>query len=261
MKTKFLNPINSILFLFFFVMFMKNVNAACNNYIQQLSNGDIKFYVTYPAAQTYVEVFATKNGLQHLATNIVGSQIQSSAGYTYSYIIPGSFYTTGDNIQTRFYSYVLNGPGVFVPGPSEGVWSDPFFYNQTQCDTNTVGCGYSDVGNIKLTINTDGSVTFSITFDQPQAYVELFAKKNGVQNVALNIVSSQVNNSNGTYSYNYTTATNAYAQGNQVQYRFYSYKAASPGVFTPGPSENVWSQTVIYTPCVNNIADVYVSLN
>jgi len=238
---------------------MKNANAACNDYIQQLSNGDIKFSVTYPVAQAYVEVFATKNGLQHLATNIVGSEVQTTTGYAYSYVMPASFYATGDNIQTRFYSYVSNGPGVFVPGPSEGVWSDPFFYNQTQCTTNTTGCDYPDAGNMKLTIQPDGSVTYSITFDHLQAYVELFAKKDGLQNIALNIVGSQINNPDGTYTYTYTTAPNMYEQGSQIQYRFYSYEPSSPGVFTPGPTENVWSQTVTYVPC--GITAVYVSLD
>src|SRR5687767_13101939 len=37
-----------------------------------LAEGKIRFQVTLPSGQAYVELFARQNGLQNLATNIVG---------------------------------------------------------------------------------------------------------------------------------------------------------------------------------------------
>jgi hypothetical protein len=92
----------------------------------------------------------------------------------------------------------------------------------------------------------NGSLKFSVTFPQPQFYVEVFSRKNGVQNVAQNIVSSEVTNADGTYTYTLTRPTGSYASGNQVEVRFYSYRAGQPGVFTPGPTSATWAPTFVY---------------
>ena len=233
--------------------FVNDVAAQCHAYISQTVS-TLKFTVKLTGMQQYVEVFSTKNGQQNIAQNITSSAVNNGDGtYTYSYSTALSNYATGDVVLARFYSYLPSSPAVFTPGPSEGVWSQPYYVNQTNCNPNPpqFSCEYPSAGTMKLVINQDGSVKFSITFNQIQAYVELFSQKNGLQNIATNIVGSQVANLNGTFTYSYTTATNAYTQGNVIIYRFYSYVAAQPAVFNPGPSSGVWSQPVTYTPCVN----------
>ncbi len=81
-----------------------------------------------------------------------------------------------------------------------------------------------------------GMVRFSVTLPSGQHYVEVFSRKNGVQNVAHNITSSAVLNGDGTTTY--TFVKSGYAVGDVIEYRFYSY--VGPGVFTPGPSESTW---------------------
>ena len=81
-----------------------------------------------------------------------------------------------------------------------------------------------------------GSVRFSVTLPSGQHYVEVFSRKNGVQNVAHNITSSGVVNTDGTTTY--TFEKSGYANGDLIEYRFYSY--VGPGVFTPGPGESTW---------------------
>ena len=81
-----------------------------------------------------------------------------------------------------------------------------------------------------------GTVQFSITLPSGQHYVEVFSRKNGVQNVAHNITSSALLNGDGTTTY--TFQKSGYVTGDIIEYRFYSY--VGPGVFTPGPSESTW---------------------
>jgi len=114
-----------------FTLFTTHARAACHPYIEQLSNGDLKFTVSFNAVQYYVEVFIKKNGIQTIAQNIVSSQVQNSNGtYSYSYIYPASNFVNGDKILTRFYSYMFNSPGVFTPGPEEFVWAPEFTYGE-----------------------------------------------------------------------------------------------------------------------------------
>lgn len=82
-----------------------------------------------------------------------------------------------------------------------------------------------------------GNVKYSVTLPSGQRYVEVFSRKNGVQNVAQNITSSGVANADGTTTYSYVKS--GYQSGNLIEYRFYSY--IGPGVFTPGPAASVWA--------------------
>lgn len=82
-----------------------------------------------------------------------------------------------------------------------------------------------------------GQLKYSVRLPSGQRYVEVFARKNGVQNLALNITASGQVNGDGTTTYSYTKA--GYGPGDQIEYRFYSY--IGPGVFTPGPTANTWA--------------------
>jgi hypothetical protein len=90
----------------------------------------------------------------------------------------------------------------------------------------------------------DGQLRFSVTLPSGQQYVEVFARQNGLQNVATNIVANKSVHANGTTTY--SLVRGGYALGDVVEYRFYSYLPQSPGRFTPGPAEMVWQS---YTLC------------
>jgi hypothetical protein len=97
-----------------------------------------------------------------------------------------------------------------------------------------------------------GELTFQVTLPSGQQYVEVFARQNGVQNVATAIQASGVDHGDGTTTYALTRG--GYTAGDDVQYRFYSYRPASAGVFTPGPVEAAW-----YTPVSSSTVTVPVA--
>jgi hypothetical protein len=83
-----------------------------------------------------------------------------------------------------------------------------------------------------------GQVKFLVTLELGEQYVELFVRQNGIQNVALDITRTAHVHYNGWATYAATLA--GYQDGDHLEYRFYSYLPGKPGVFTPGPRENVW---------------------
>jgi hypothetical protein len=85
----------------------------------------------------------------------------------------------------------------------------------------------------------DGSVDFGVSLPSGQAYVELFVRQNGIQNIATPIVTHAIDHGDGTTTYHLTV--HDYRCGDRIEYRFYSYLPQSPGVFTPGPAELIWS--------------------
>jgi hypothetical protein len=93
-----------------------NTGSACT-----LANGDVKFQITLPIGQQYVEVFARQNGIQNVAQDITATAIGNRGGTsaTYSFI---KTYQAKDLVEFRFYSYLPNSPGVFTPGPQENRW-------------------------------------------------------------------------------------------------------------------------------------------
>jgi hypothetical protein len=99
---------------------------------RRLANGDMLFSVTFPARQAYVEAFVQQNGVQNVAGNIVASGVANADGtFTYIRIVPASRFRQGDVIRVRFYSYQAWRPGVFTPGPAEGVWFPDYVYGQS----------------------------------------------------------------------------------------------------------------------------------
>jgi hypothetical protein len=191
-----------------------------------LGSGQIKYQVTLPSGQAYVEVFARQNGTQNVATNIVASGSETGNGTsTYSYV-KGS-YRTGDKIEYRFYSYLPSSPGVFTPGPTETTWK-----------VETYGCPRPALRTGAACDLGAGKILYQVTRPAGEAYVEIFSRQNGVQNLATNIVTSESPNGNGSSTYSY--AKDGYRSGDRVEYRFYSYLPSSPGVFVPGPTDAIW---------------------
>ena len=101
-----------------------------------------------------------------------------------------------------------------------------------------------------------GQLQFQVTLPAGQQYVELFVRQNGVQNVASAIQASGVESADGSTTY--ALVRSGYAAADQVEYRFYSYRPASPGVFTPGPAEAVW-YGFARLPVVKDAAAIYSS--
>src|SRR5882672_12664739 len=137
-----------------------------------------------------------------------------------------------DVISVRFYSYVSGGPAVFTPGPTDTL-SYPEFVYGIGSTTFTSGCRptYTQLAN--------GDVRITATFTTPQSYVEAFVRVNNAQIAAGNIVSSGVADFDGRFSYTRTLAASSFHAGDAVTYRFYSYINGQPGVFTPGPAQDV----------------------
>lgn len=102
-----------------------------------------------------------------------------------------------------------------------------------------------------------GQLKLQVTLPSGQQYVEVFARQNGSQNVAVAIQASGVSNGNGTTTYSLTRA--GYAASDKVEYRFYSFKPSSPGVFTPGPAEQVWYGYIAALPVTKDAAVIYNS--
>jgi hypothetical protein len=107
----------------------------------------------------------------------------------------------------------------------------------------------------------NGDVKLSVTYNQNQYYVEVFVRKNDIQTIAQNIVSSVINNGAGSYTYSYTYPASNFVTGDKIVTRFYSYVFNQPGVFTPGPAEQVWSTNFFYNQTCPQNAAVFVSVN
>lgn len=118
------------------------------------------------------------------------------------------------------------------------------------------GSSFAQSCNTYIEQLANGDLKFSVNYSSAKNYVEVFVKQNGIQNVAQNIVSSQVINANGTYTYSYTKAASNFSTGDLIITRFYSYATGQPGVFTPGPAEMVWSENFYYN---QSCKTVYVS--
>src|SRR6478735_5879880 len=93
------------------------------------------------------------------------------------------------------------------------------------------GCPLPALGQGNICELGRGSVRYQVTLDGNQAYVEVFSRQNGLQNIATNIVGSGLKNSDGSSTYSYTAS--GYSANDVIEYRFYSYLPLSPGVFTP----------------------------
>jgi hypothetical protein len=91
-----------------------------------------------------------------------------------------------------------------------------------------------------------GAMEFTVTYSAPQAYVEAFVRRNGVQIAAGNIVQSANANPDGTVTYRRLLPPSNFHPGDVVDVRFYSYASGQPGVFIPGPTAATWLAQVPY---------------
>jgi hypothetical protein len=133
-------------------------------------------------------------------------------------------------------SLLLGTSACLMAAPSESEQDD--VAGQHTSALNTGVCPRPSLGSGNSCSPADGTLKLQVTLPAGQAYVEVFSRQNGVQNVATNIVSSASDNGDGSATY--SLERTGYAASDKVEYRFYSYLPSSPGVFTPGVAEQVW---------------------
>lgn len=207
---------------------------------RQLANGDMRYAVTFPQAQAYVEAFVRRNGVQSPTGNIVGNRVNNADGsVTYYRVVPASQYAAGDVLNVRFYSYRSGQPAVFTPGPLEWVSYPDFIYGSGSTACN-VGCRatFAQLPN--------GNVKTAYTFSTAKNYVEAFVRKNSTVVASGNIAESGVVNFDGTFTYSRTTPASQFSNGSQVSFRFYSYVTGGAQIFNPGPTPNNWFPGFVY---------------
>lgn len=90
----------------------------------------------------------------------------------------------------------------------------------------------------------NGDVQLAIKFPVAQADVQVFAKQNGVQNVAQAMLG--FHNADGTFTYRVIIPASKYKAGDKIAARFYSAVAGQPGVFSPGPTDATWLPDLAY---------------
>ena len=196
-------------------------------------NGSLRSEVLLPCGQAYVEVFQRNAGVQVTAQDITASEAPVAGGYcTYSAVTAGfSPYTLS---ETRFYSYRPGEGGVFTPGPDEDTWR-PYTYGM-----NPIGATPNAVqpGGLLVAELPDGGARFDLYAPSGQAYVEIFGRQNGLQNVAGGVTATETAIGNGFSRY--SRAFDGYAEGDLIDVRAYNYLPGTSGVFFPGPSAATW---------------------
>jgi hypothetical protein len=129
-----------------------------------------------------------------------------------------------------------NAPLTFPSGQTVVTWTATDGRGNSATATQTVTSVDPETPYVQQLAN--GNMRYSITLPAPQqAYVEAFVRQNGVQNISGNIVSSQVHNADGTFTYSRVVSASQYHAGDTINVRFYSYRSGQLGVFTPGPVE------------------------
>jgi hypothetical protein len=214
----------------------QRVTVVANKSVTRLANGDMRYSITFPVAQAYVEAFVRQNGVQNVSGSIVSSKVANPDGtFTYSKVVTASHYHTGDVISVRFYSYKTVAPGVFTPGPTENLWyPDVIYGGSTQCL-----CGRTSE------VLANGDVKVSINFTAAQQYVEAFVRANSSQ-VAAGAIQG-IANFDGSFTYSRVVPASNFRAGNSVTYRFYEYMPNQPAVFSPGPTQNTWYPGFTYS--------------
>ncbi len=201
--------------------------------ITDRENGDLRSEVLLPCGQAYVELFQRRSGVQVTALDITSSERAVSGGYcTYSAVTTG--FSPGQPVETRFYSYLPGAPGVFTPGPGETTWRT-YAYGR-----NPIGARPGNVqpGDLHVVDLGDGQARFDLYAPSGQHYAEVFARRDGVQDVAGDVTGTETPLGGGMSRYE--RVHDAYADGAAIEYRAYHFLPSTAGVFAPGPSPGAW---------------------
>lgn len=189
--------------------------------ITQLANGDVKYSVTYVAAQTQSQIFVRVNDIQVIATTMV-----LESGTTYTYTQAAATLASNNKITARFYGASSSGP-TFIPGPTDQVWSTVFVYyistgiwtpssNNLFYDKGKVAIGTNLFGNEGLTVGTGALIA------------------GGLNMRSGNITTAQ--NSSIVFGYN----SNLQGNNSTNLFGIYSDKNSSSGSFIELFGSNAW---------------------
>jgi hypothetical protein len=130
-------------------------------------------------------------------------------------------------------------------GPTSATFLPQFVYGSAACSENIACTGFLASPTYVQQL-ANGNLQFAVTLPANQQYVQALVTRNDVQTIAQNIVSSGVANPDGSKTYSLVSTASNYKANDRILARFYSYKPSSPGVFTPGPTDNVWAPLFVY---------------
>ena len=103
-----------------------------------------------------------------------------------------------------------------------------------------------ELNEVQMTPIVGGSVRFSIRLPEVKDNVQLFARINGAQDYVIADLGQRTeaitDNGDGTFTYEILRES-AYADGDVVEARFYSYSADAGQIFLPGPGDDVWASS------------------
>ncbi len=194
--------------------------------IAKRSDGKLKYTVTFGEARTNVQLFAKKNGTQHL-TPLMTQTNNGNGTYTYSYDPDPTVYINGDSIVARVYSSI-NGTQLFTPGPTSSTWTAPYTYanNAAPIASFTISC-------TGLTCNVNASAS-----SDPEAQALTYSWNWG----------DSTGNGSGV------TASHAYANGtNRTVTLTVTDTGAATGTTTKTATPNIAPTANFTSTCTNEV--------
>lgn len=112
-----------------FILEETTVPKPEHSFVQTLANGDVMFLISFPTQMQNVQIFARKenNSMQFLAS-VMNATVNGDGSFSYTLVHPAANYSSGDEINVRFYAYSSDTGPRFLPGPSDSTWSTTFIY-------------------------------------------------------------------------------------------------------------------------------------
>ncbi|UZJ43373.1 hypothetical protein OOT55_11995 [Marinimicrobium sp. C6131] len=102
-----------------------------------------------------------------------------------------------------------------------------------------------ELNEVHMTPIVGGSVRFSIRLPEVKDNVQLFARINGAQDYVIADLGQRTeaitDNGDGTFTYEILRES-AYADGDLIEARFYSYSPDAGQIFYPGPADDIWAE-------------------
>ena len=103
------------------------------------------------------------------------------------------------------------------------------------------------IGEVTIEDLESGIVRFSLRVPKKMSKVNLYCRKNGLEDYVVTDLqkTGQIRNRDKTYTYTHTR-TEAYSAGDIIEARFYTYSPKSGEIFYPGPTDATWSTPLVY---------------
>ncbi|MFW7382095.1 MAG: hypothetical protein ACOH5I_25035 [Oligoflexus sp.] len=95
-----------------------------------------------------------------------------------------------------------------------------------------------ELGDGQQMQRTEDGILFTISYDEQKATARVFAKTNGIQDVANDM--EEIDLGNGSYAYIFSSDNVSYQPGDVIEFRFYAADFQGIQTFLPGPEEDRW---------------------